>query len=254
MSQSANAAVLAEVRGQVLLITLNRPEALNAIDGSLAEGLLSAVDRLDSEPDLVAGVLAGSGRGFCSGLDLKEFSKHGVPKGIEEFLTQGSTKPLIAAVEGFALAGGLEIGLTCDLLVAARGAKFGIPEAAVGLVAAGGALVRLPSRLPYGVAMEMALTAEAITAEQAHAFGLVSRLVDGGQAVAVALELAQRIARNAPLAVLASKQILQQSSGRPEAEAFELQASYVTKVFSSDDAREGALAFAERRRPSWSGT
>jgi enoyl-CoA hydratase/carnithine racemase len=151
-------AVLTEAHDSVLVITLNRPDAMNAIDTDMARGLLDAVQRLDSEPGLAAGVLTGAGRGFCSGLDLKAFAASGPPKGLARFLKAGSNKPLIAAIEGVALAGGLEIALTCDLLIAARDARFGIPEARVGLFAAGGALFRLPQRIPYGVALEMALT------------------------------------------------------------------------------------------------
>src|SRR3954452_8854933 len=140
--------LLTETRGRVLLITMNRPDALNAINGDLAQGILDAVDRLDNDPELTAGVLTGAGRGFCSGMDLKAFAASGPPKGLPEFYQKGCQKPLIAAIEGFALAGGLELALTCDLLVAARGSKFGIPEVGVGLFAAGGALLRLPPRLP----------------------------------------------------------------------------------------------------------
>ena len=157
-------------------------------------------------------------------------------------------------MEGFALAGGLEIALTCDLLVAARGVKIGIPEVGVGLFAAGGALMRLPRRLPYGVAMEMALTADPITAEQAFEYGMVTRLADKGEAVTVAMELAERIARNAPLAVAASKQLIRELQGRTEEEFWQLQGPLTAKVFTSDDAKEGPRAFAEKRAPQWSGS
>ena len=171
---SENTAVLTETRGRILLITLNRPEAMNAINTDLAQGLLAAVEELDSNDGLTAGVLTGNGRGFCSGMDLKAFAAGGPPKGFDQFLETGSKKPLIAAIEGFALAGGLEVALTCDLLVAAKDAKIGIREVKVGLFAAGGALLRLPRRLPYSVAMEMALTGQPITADEAKSYGLVS--------------------------------------------------------------------------------
>jgi enoyl-CoA hydratase len=246
-------AVLTETRGRVLLITLNRPDARNAINTDLAQGLLAAVGQLDGDDGLTAGVLTGAGRGFSAGMDLKAFLAEGMPKGFNEFLTAGARKPLIAAIEGFALAGGLELALTCDLLVAAKGVKLGIPESGVGLFAAGGALLRLPRRLPYGVAMEMALTADPITAEQAHQYGLVTRLADPGASVDVAMELAERIAQNAPLSVAASKQILRETQGRTEEEFWAFQAPVMRDVFTSEDAKEGPRAFAEKRAPNWSG-
>jgi enoyl-CoA hydratase len=186
-------------------------------------------------------------------MDLKAFASEGMPKGFDSFLQRGSQKPLIAAVEGFALAGGLEIALSCDLIVAARGVKLGIPEVNKGLFAAGGGLFRLPNRIPYGVAMEMALTSDPITAEQGHELGLVARLADPGQASAVALELAERIAENAPLAVAASKQIIRASRGVAEEDAWKLQGPLLGRVFSSEDAKEGPRAFAEKRKPQWTG-
>ncbi|MGH9005301.1 MAG: crotonase/enoyl-CoA hydratase family protein, partial [Acidimicrobiia bacterium] len=205
--------VLTERRGRVFLITLNRPDARNAINHEVAEGLVGALDELDDDTGLTAGVLTGTGRGFCAGMDLKAFAERGAPKVMARFFEEGAAKPLVAAIEGFAMAGGLEIALTCDLLVAAKGAKLGIPEVGVGLFAAGGGLLRLPRRVPYGVAMEMALTADPITAEQAHTYGLVTRLAEPGRAVEVALELAERIARNAPLAVATSKRLVRASLG-----------------------------------------
>jgi enoyl-CoA hydratase len=245
--------VLTERRHGVLLITLNRPESRNAINREMADGLLAALDEFDGDSRLSVAILAGAGHGFCSGMDLKAFAASGPPKDLLRFLEQGTTKPLIAAVEGFALAGGLELALTSDLLVAARGARLGIPEVKVGLFAAGGGLVRLPRRLPYGVAMEMALTGDPISAEQAHDHGLVTHLSEPGQAVEAALALAQRIAANAPLAVTASKELIRDSLGRTEAEFWEWQRSFVAPVFRSEDAREGPRAFAEKRTPVWSG-
>ena len=243
--------VLSEVRGRVLLITLNRPDARNAVNSALAQSLLAAVERLDEDKRLTAGVLTGAGRGFCSGMDLKAFAKDGFPRGFEQLLKRESAKPLIAAIEGFALAGGLEVALTCDLLVAARGAKLGIPEVSVGLFAAGGALLRLPRYLPYGVAMEMALTAQPILAEQAHDYGLVSRLCEPGEAVDRALELAERIAKNAPLAVAVSKRLVRATQGRTDEEFWELQKPLGAKVLGSKDAMEGPLAFVQKRAPNW---
>ncbi len=246
-------AVLTETRGRVLLITLNRPEAMNAIDTDLAQGVLAAVEQLDTDDGLTAGVMTGAGRGFCAGMDLKAFAKSGPPKGMGEFFENGAQKPLIAAIEGFALAGGLEMALSCDLLVAADNVKFGIPEAGVGLFAGGGALIRLPSRVGYMKAMEMALTADPISAQEAHAIGLVSRLTEPGKAVDAAMELAERIARNAPLSVSASKAIIRATEGMTEAEAWEYQKPHFAKVFTSEDAKEGPRAFAEKRAPEWSG-
>ncbi len=246
--------LLTEVRGRVLLMTMNRPEARNAINGALADQLQAAIHRLDTDDQLTAGVLTGNEAGFSAGMDLKAFAAGESMGGFGQFIEQGSQKPLIAAVESFALAGGLEIALTCDLLVASAGARLGIPEVGVGLFAAGGALLRLPRRVPYGVAMEMALTADPITAEQGLAYGLVTRIAERGQAVTVAMELAERIARNAPLAVAASKQLLRDMQGRTEEEFWELQKPLTAKVFSSNDAKEGPAAFAQKRPPAWSGS
>jgi enoyl-CoA hydratase len=186
-------------------------------------------------------------------MDLKAFATRGAPDSVGRFFRDGASKPLIAAVEGFAVAGGLEIALTCDLLVAAKGAKLGIPEVGVGLFAAGGGLLRLPQRVPYGVAMELALTADLIPAEKAFEYGLVTHLADPGRALDVALGLAERIARNAPLAVATSKRLIRASIGITEKEFWELQKPEIPGVFGSEDAKEGPRAFAEKRAPIWSG-
>ncbi len=245
--------ILTETHGRVRLITLNRPEARNAVNSALGQGLVAAIEELDSDDGLTAGVLTGAGGSFSAGMDLKAFLSEGPPKGFTEFLRNGARKPIIAAVEGFALAGGLEIALSCDLIVAARGVKLGIPEVKRGLFAAGGGLFRLPSRVPYGVAMEMALTAEPILAEKAHELGLVARVAEPGKSVEVALELAALVARNAPLAVAASKQIVRESRGLTEEESWTLQTPLTGKVFASEDAKEGPRAFAEKREPNWKG-
>ena len=237
----------------MLIITLNRPEAMNAINTPLAEALLAAVAELEASTELVVGVITGAGRGFCAGMDLKAFAASGPPKGFDRFIRKGSDKPLIAAIEGFALAGGLEVALTCDLLIAAKGVRLGIPEVGVGLFAAAGGLVRRPRRLPYAVAMEMALTGDPITAEAAHEHGLVSRLAEKGEALSVAVELAERIGRNAPLAVAASKQMIRTGQGLTEDEFWTAQAPVLRAVFTSADAKEGPRAFAEKRPPKWTG-
>jgi len=249
--------VLTEERDGVLLITLNRPDQRNAVNLAVAEGIAAALDRLDGSPELRAGVLTGAGKGFCAGMDLKAFVAGERPyvegRGFAGIVRRPPEKPLIAAVEGFAVAGGFEIALCCDLLVAARGARFGIPEVKRGLVAAGGALLRLPRRIPYHLAMELALTGELVDAERMAEVGLVSRLVEPGSAVDAALELAGAIAANGPLAVAASKRILVEAPGWAEDELWERQAEIADPVRESEDAREGSLAFAEKRAAVWRG-
>lgn len=250
-------AVLTERRGSVLLVTLNRPHARNAVNLPLAEGIAAALDELDGDDALSVGVLTGAGKGFCAGMDLKAFVSGQRPwvgdRGFAGIVRRAARKPLIAAIEGFAVAGGLEVALACDLIVAARGAKLGIPEVKRSLVAAGGALLRLPRRIPYHLAMELALTGDPILAERAAELGLVNRLSEPGQAVDVALELAGRVAVNAPLALIASKRILEEQHDWPRADMWEAQSAISDPVFSSDDAREGATAFAEKRPPVWRG-
>jgi len=250
-------AVLTEERDGVLLVTLNRPEQRNAVNLAVAEGIAAALDRLDRAPELRVGVLTGAGKGFCAGMDLKAFVAGERPyvagRGFAGIVQRPPAKPLIAAIEGFAVAGGFEIALACDLIVAARGARLGTPEVKRGLVAAGGALLRLPRRIPYHLAMELALTGEPIDAERGFAVGLVNRLAEPGEAVAVALELAASIAANGPLATAASKRILVEAPGWGEQELWERQAAIADPVRDSADAREGALAFAEKRPARWQG-
>lgn len=245
--------ILTEVRGRVMVITLNRPEARNALNNALSDALVATIERLDADDALSLAVLTGAGKGFSAGMDLKAFASEGPPRNFGRFLQGGSQKPLIAAVEGFALAGGLEIALTCDLIVAARDVKVGIPEAKRGLFAAGGALLRLPRRVGLGKAMELALTGDPIGAEEAHRQGIVDFLAEPGHALDAALELAERIAKNAPLSLVASKNLLREMQGRTEAEFWKMQAADSAKVFASEDAREGATAFAQKREPVWKG-
>jgi enoyl-CoA hydratase len=252
-----NAAVLTERRERVLLITINRPDQRNAVNAAVSEGIASATDELDSDAALSVGVLTGAGKGFCAGMDLKAFvageRPHVEGRGFAGIVERPPVKPLIAAVEGFAVAGGLEVALACDLIVASRGARLGIPEVKRSLVAAGGALLRLPRVLPRNVAMEQALTGEPMLAERGYELGLVSRLSEPGDAVARALELAEAIAVNAPLALAATKRILTESADWPDGEFFARQREIVDPVMRSEDAREGATAFAERRDPVWQG-
>jgi enoyl-CoA hydratase len=251
-------AVLTERRDGVLLITLNRPEARNAVNAAVAHGVAAALEALDADDALTVGVLTGAGSGFCAGMDLKAFvageSAWVDGRGFAGIAERGARKPLIAAVEGFAVAGGLEVALACDLLVAARGAKLGIPEVKRSLVAAGGALLRLPQRVPYGLAMEMALTGDPITAERGAELGLVNRLAEPGEAVDAALGLAAAIVRNGPLALTATKAVLQRARDWDEATFWAEQRRIVGPVFTSNDAREGATAFAEKRDPVWTST
>ncbi len=250
-------AVTTEIRDRIMVITLNRPDAMNAVNQELAEELAAALESLDSNADLSVGILTGAGRGFCAGMDLKEFVSKGMPKvgdrGFGGITERCSKKPIISAVEGFALAGGLELALSTDLIVAAKGAKFGIPEVGVGLFAGAGALLRLPRVLPYAQAMKMALTGAPITAEQAHDFGMVAELAEKGEALATAINLAERIAKNAPLGLIASKELIREMQGRTEAEFWQYQKAQIDTVFNSEDGVEGATAFAEKRAPNWKG-
>jgi enoyl-CoA hydratase len=249
--------VLTERSDSVLLITLNRPEQRNAVNGALADGVAAAIDELDGDDALAAAVLTGAGKGFCSGMDLAAFAAGERPwhpeRGFAGIVQKPSRKPIVAAVERFAVAGGLEVALACDLIVASAGAQLGIPEVKRSLVAAGGALLRLPRRIPSGVAIEMALTGEPISAERGHELGLVNRIAEPGGTVDAALELARLIAANGPLAVAATKTIISEQWDWPEAEFWQRQGEISGPVFVSQDAREGALAFTEKREPVWTG-
>ena len=252
---TAEEPVLSERRGNVLLITLNRPEVRNAVNAALAAGVAGALDELDEDGELAVGVLTGAGGFFCAGMDLGAFVKGESPwfgdRGFAGIAQRAARKPLIAAIEGFAVAGGMEIALACDLIVAAKGAKMGIPEAKRSLVAAGGALLRLPRRMPYHVVMELALTGDPFPAERFHELGLVNRLAEPGSAVEVAIELAAQLSKNGPLALAASKRILQEQFDWSSAEMWEKQGAITGSVMTSEDAKEGASAFKEKREPVW---
>jgi enoyl-CoA hydratase len=249
--------VLVERRDQVLVITINRPKARNAVNLAVAEAVAAAIDELDADRGLTLGVITGAGGSFCSGMDLKAFltgERPSLPgRGFAGLTQAPPKKPLIAAVEGYALAGGCEIVLACDLVVAAESAKFGIPEVKRGLVAAAGGLMRLPHRIPPQIAMELALTGDFLDAPDAHRYGLVNKLTQTGGALDGALGLAARISANGPLAVAVSKQIVVESADWSEAEMWDRQAALIEPVFSSADAKEGAKAFAEKRPPAWTG-
>jgi enoyl-CoA hydratase len=249
--------VLTERRRSALLITVNRPRVKNALDLAVAEGIAAALDLLDEDPALAVGVLTGAGGNFSSGMDLKAFAAGQKPvipgRGLAGFAEAPPAKPLIAAVEGYALAGGFEVALACDLIVAARDATFGLPEVRRGLLAAGGGLVRLPRLLPPRVAAELILTGDPVGAERMAGHGVVSRLAEPGEAVDTALELAARIAANAPLAVAGARRMLQLAGDLDEAALWEEMRSLNASVGASEDALEGARAFAEKRAPRWQG-
>jgi enoyl-CoA hydratase len=249
--------VLVEYADRIAVITINRPGARNAINRAVALGLSEAMDELDQRDDLTLGIITGAGGTFSAGMDLKAFvaGEHAYVKGkgFAGFAQAPPRKPLIAAVEGWALAGGCEIALTCDLIVAANDAKFGLPEVKRGLAAASGGLFRLPRRIPSALAMEMALTGDPLQAVDAHRLGLINSLTEPGGALDGARALAARIAVNAPLAVANSKQVIVQQQDWGLSDAWERQLPLTTPVNSSEDAREGARAFAEKRAPVWKG-
>lgn len=249
--------VVVERHDRVLVVTMNRPHARNAIDLATAEAIAAAMDELDFDDGLSAGVITGAGGFFSSGMDLKAFARGQRPnvgdRGFAGIVARPPAKPLIAAVEGFALAGGFEIALCADLIVASDDALFGLPEVRRGLVASGGALMRLPRRIPYHAAMDLILLGEPVDARWAHRHGLVSRLTPAGDALETALTCAQAIAANGPLAVRTSKQIVTESLDWPTTEQFRRQLALSEPVAVSADAREGALAFAEKRTPRWAG-
>ncbi|MFC9848892.1 crotonase/enoyl-CoA hydratase family protein [Streptomyces sp. NPDC060223] len=251
-------AVLAEFREDgTTVITINRPEARNAINRAVAEGVAAALDELDRRDEQVVGVITGAGGTFCSGMDLKAFLAGEDPsiegRGLAGMTEAPPRKPMIAAVEGYALAGGCEIMLACDMVVAAHDARFGIPEVKRGLVAAAGGLLRLPQRIPHAVALELALTGDFLDAQRAHTYGLVNRITEKGGALEGALTLARAIAVNGPLAVRATKQVMSEAPNWPADQAWERMREITRPVFASEDAKEGPRAFAEKRAPRWTG-
>lgn len=249
--------VLIEVDDGLMTITINRPEVRNAVDRDVSYGVCAAVDELDARDDLRVAILTGAGGNFCSGMDLKAYLRGEQTRvegrGILGIARTPPVKPLIAAVEGYALAGGFESVLACDLLVAARDATFGLPEARRGLAAAAGGLIRLPRLIPQRIAMEIALTGEHVSAERMAAFGLVNRLVEPGQALEEARRLARRIIANAPLSIAVSKRVIVEQRDWSIADSFDRQEEITGGLLTSADAREGATAFAEKRPPVWSG-
>jgi enoyl-CoA hydratase len=251
------ASVEIEQLDAVLVIAINRPAHRNAVNRAVSLAIADALDRLDSDPALRVGILTGRGGSFCSGMDLKAFLDGERPElaghGFGGLTEAPPRKPLIAAVEGFALAGGCELALACDLIVAAENAWFGLPEVSRGLVAGSGGLVRLPRRIPSAIALEYALTGERMDAATAHSWGLVNRLSAPGEALKDALAMAGKISANAPLSTLMTKRIVQESPGWTEDEIWERQRPLTESVLASEDAQEGARAFAEKRAPDWKG-
>lgn len=249
--------LLVEIRGNIQIMTLNRPEARNAVTLEMAEAMVAALDAFDANPALSVGIINGAGGTFCAGMDLKGFLQGKRPtipgRGFCGITMQPPRKPIIAAVEGYALAGGFEVVLSCDLIVASREAKFGLPEVKRGLAAAGGGLLRLPQRMPYHIAMECILTGDMLSAERAHQNGLINRLTEPGAALDAAIELANAVAANGPLSLIASKRVATESVDWTREEMFDRQAEITNPVFASQDAREGASAFAEKRKPVWKG-
>ena len=255
---SAEPTVRVVQEGKLLVITLCRPAMRNAIDRATSQALADAMDRLDSDDTVTVGILTGEGGYFCSGMDLKAFVKGErieLPgRGLGGIIETPPKKPVIAAVEGFALAGGFEIALACDLIVAADNAQFGLPEVKRGLMAGSGGLLRLPQRIPRQIAMQYALTGDMMSAAQARQWGLVNLLTLPGEALGEAKTLAHKIAANAPLAVSVSKQVVSDSLHWPTDERWHRQNALLEIIIHSNDAKEGATAFSEKRPPLWTGT
>lgn len=248
---------LVDVDGNVMTITINRPAQRNAMTKAAAQVIAEALSELDRNAQVAVAILTGAGETFCAGMDLKRFAAGELPRvagrGFGGLTEAPPSKPLIAAVEGWALGGGFELVLAADLVVAGRSAKFGLPEVKRGLLARGGGAVRLPRRVPRAIALQLLLTGDPIGAPEARQFGLVNDVVDDGEALVGARAMAASIAANAPLAVAAAKRIAQESQDWPAAELFERQKPIADPVFASRDAAEGAAAFAEKRTPVWTG-
>lgn len=247
-----------QIVDRIQIMTINRPKARNAINLETAQAIAAAMDALDASDEVDLGVLTGAGQNFCSGMDLKAFAQTGERpyvgnRGFAGLCERPPAKPLIAAVEGYALAGGCEVALSCDLIVASTSAQFGLPEVRRGLVPGSGGMLRLPARIPYHIAMEAVLTGDMLAAARMHQYGLINRLVEPGHALDAALELARTIATNSPLAVRTAKHIISESRNWRAADMFDLQRPRIAHIFVSEDAREGAAAFAEKRQPVWKG-
>lgn len=249
--------LLTEIRGHVLVITLNRPHAKNSFNAAMSQALSDTLDAYDEDPHLRAAVLTGAGGSFSAGMDLKALLKGersaSKKRGGFGIMTLPPNKPLIAAIEGHAVAGGLELALCCDLIVAADNAKMGLPEVRRGLVAVGGGLFRLPRRIPYHTVMELALTGESQPASRMQALGLVTEIAPAGKVLDAAVSLGERVAKNAPLALAATKRIIREGVTWDEEGAWKTQRDIARTALKSEDAKEGPRAFAEKRAPNWQG-
>lgn len=249
--------VLVDVTDGIMTVTLNRPKAKNAANRAVAVGVAAAMDELDSNDSIHVAIITGAGGTFCAGMDLKAFVSGEMPmvegRGFAGLTEAPPRKPLIGAIEGYALAGGLELAISCDLIVTADDAKFGIPEVKRGLAAAAGGLIKLPRQIPSRLAMELAITGDFITAQRAYEIGLVNQVVPSGTALEAAKALAARIVANGPLAVAISKQVILESASWSADEMWAKQQDIVMPVFGSEDAMEGSIAFAEKRAPNWKG-
>ncbi|MDE1949820.1 MAG: crotonase/enoyl-CoA hydratase family protein [Burkholderiales bacterium] len=253
-----SAEVLVEHDDGLVVITINRPEVKNAVNRAVSYGVCEALDEMERRPDLRLAILTGAGGNFCTGMDLKAFARGEVTRvegrGILGIAYTPPKKPLIAAVEGYALAGGFESALACDLIVASRSAVFGLPEARRGLAAAAGGLLRLPRLIPQRIAMEIALTGQPVSAERLERYGLINALVEPGQALAAAKAMARTILANAPLSVELGKRVIVEQRDWPLDEMFARQEAVLGHLLRSNDAREGAAAFIEKRPPRWTGS
>jgi enoyl-CoA hydratase len=248
-----------QVKGRCAVLTINRPEARNAVNGAVAKGIEDGIDQLEADDDVWVGIVTGAPPVFCAGADLKAINS-GDAGGLQTqrggfagIVQRERTKPIVAAVDGPALAGGTEIVLSCDLVVASRSATFGIPEVKRSLVAGAGGLFRLPRKIPANIAMQCALTGDPISAERAHHFGLVNVLCDDGEAVAKAIELADRVCANAPVAVRETRKVVRDATMAPDDVGWEMSAQAMRTTMRSDDFKEGLNAFIEKRSPSWTG-
>ena len=259
MPEDLTEAVTFDVRGHYAIITINRPNARNAVNGAVANGIEAGIDRLEENDDLWVGIVTGVPPVFCAGADLKEINSGNAAGlatkkgGFAGITNRERTKPVIAAVDGPALAGGTEITLACDLIVASRSATFGIPEVKRSLVAAAGGLFRLPRKIPFNIAMEAALTGDPIGAEFAHQHGLVNVLCDDGQALDKAMELADRICANAPVAVRETRKVVVEATFAEDEVGWRMSAEGMGRAMASEDMKEGLTAFIEKRKPNWTG-
>lgn len=249
--------LLFTIENHIATLTINRPQARNAATLAISQAMVEAIDQINDDPAIRAVILTGAGGHFCAGMDLKGFLKGELPRidgrGFAGLTEAPPRKPLIAAVEGYALGGGFELALACDLIVASQSARFGLPEVRRGLVARAGGVLRLPRQMPYRKALELLMTGRFLEPEEAERLGLINKVVAEGDALAAARDLAEEIAANGPLAVAAVKEIVTRAPDWPAEEMFALQRQYTDPVFASDDAKEGATAFAEKRPPQWQG-